>query len=664
MSGDPPSNNKDRKRDSNSSAKKKNRKSLRASTTDESGTPLQTIPEVLQQEEEKDVNVSDEEWSEREDEDTEENELNEDLDAAVEESFIDIHNINENNIVECVVEQADALNNVYQLINELKNNVNDQFHRVAERLDSVDSNLASTIAQALIQASSIHNQQLNFSTPPTKSKEKNKDSGKQKKNKFNLMDTVAKSTRRTNWTETLGRGKTKKHLGRDDSSDDESSSQSRSDSTASEKSKEKTTKKKRAEHGNSGKQVHSKLNKSRLFQGLAVSEQAAAKTVVQVTRVEKECKIKITDFKLSNVARAMRDIVDFQEREGTLVKMSKVLSRSCKRHLINACGMTTHDIASLSMADVFEVIAAETKVLSVPNFYNELKDALAGVSLMDWALVSPKNHEAYYFQQLNLAEDFMQLFRVILKENKAVCPSIDEKKFGLIALFRSFHNSIYWSDTWSQMTRSYNNMQEFIEEYLELALQQYKISTAAKQIPYVKGADKSVDKVNNYYKSKRNITRDLNNYKSNSYDKAHTVSNIYYDYDSYSSDGGSNDTWKNANAVDSHKLASTRDEDSDGEDSISVASNESKEEETLKDDLAAFASHDSKPKLDKQNLPCLRKLLSGKCDNINCPYGHRTDILLKGADDMKTKLKAFTDTHQTSGNAPYRVINKEKYGKA
>jgi hypothetical protein len=64
----------------------------------------------------------------------------------------------------------------------------------------------------------------------------------------------------------------------------------------------------------------------------------------------------------------------------------------------------------------------------------------------------------------------------------------------------------------------------------------------------------------------------------------------------------------------------------------------------------------------------LRKLLSGKCDNIDCPFGHRRDVLVKGATDMKGKLSAFLSAQGTSNSetnkAPYKILTKDKYSKA
>ena len=85
--------------------------------------------------------------------------------------------------------------------------------------------------------------------------------------------------------------------------------------------------------------------------------------------------------------------------------------------------------------------------------------------------------------------------------------------------------------------------------------------------------------------------------------------------------------------------------------------------------LAAFNDHrvDAGKKLDKRDLPCLRKLMSGKCDFEGCPYGHRQEQLLKGASDMMGKLKAFISSsgvpNHSSSNSSIQIKHKEKYDK-
>ena len=82
-----------------------------------------------------------------------------------------------------------------------------------------------------------------------------------------------------------------------------------------------------------------------------------------IMRKEKECNIAIERFQLSKVAKAIRDILDFQEEEETTVRKQKVLSRKLKEHL--------RLIYNIIHADLFQIIARETRVYSTVAFYNE-----------------------------------------------------------------------------------------------------------------------------------------------------------------------------------------------------------------------------------------------------------------------------------------------------
>ena len=76
-----------------------------------------------------------------------------------------------------------------------------------------------------------------------------------------------------------------------------------------------------------------------------------------VMRKEKECHITIERFQLSKVAEVIRDILNFQEEEGT-VCILKVLSRNLKEHL-RLIIITHMDLAKRDMADLFQIITRE-----------------------------------------------------------------------------------------------------------------------------------------------------------------------------------------------------------------------------------------------------------------------------------------------------------------
>ena len=567
-------------------------------------------------------------------------------------------------------EQEQVIDKVMQFIQDLHDQFSESFQIIDTRLNALE------VPKNLNSSGS-------FKTPKNKNKDKDKSKKKERKSqkKLSVLDSIARSSVKQDWRTLHKRVAQDVQDDDDDEDDDESSSSSESD-----KSNFSSLSDDEDSHGNWAKAVNNSgknpkdnkqltLPKGKLFQNLHASEQAAAKTIVTVTRTEKDCNVRINDFSLANVCSAMKKIMEFQDREGTVVKMTKVLSPACKQHLRLKYNIKTGELAEMGMSKLFSIIAKETQIHSVSQFYSCLKEALTHIKLMDWHKVNPLNHETYYFQQLNLVDDFMMVFKIMILENKDVCPKIDTKDNGLLHLFKSFHAHHYWKHTWSGMKQKYTNIQTFMDEYLDIALEQYQCSLVFKEMPYVySGYSRSDDKVNSYYDKKREYSRNLNNskYKSKDHSNSNILHNLYED-EHNSSEGSDNDTWRNANAVGTHKQASQPRYKSEDEDSISIASNDTREEDTEDEspdsDLAAFANHENNQKLDKKNLACTRKLYTGKCDNLDCPYGHRPDILLRGAQESRAKLDAYIESHKDTAkiqdtSVPYKILHKEKFGKA
>ena len=561
-------------------------------------------------------------------------------------------------------QQEVTMSDMMSYMQDMHVSLTDTISAISKRVDNLEvtRNLSNTGA---------------FSTPRPKRKKGDKHK-KERRTSMSLMDSVVRSSAKMNWRTIQKDNEDFADKKKDNSPDfdpdpDESDDENSSNDSSSSKSNSDIDNDDAYDILNdSSTNGKFKSPLGHLFKNLDASQKSASRTVVNVTRVEKECNVRINDFALNNVCRAMKSIIEFQERENTEVKMTKVLSTSCKKHLRIKYNVLTGDLLDMNMSTLFSIIAKETRVHSRVQFYSELKKALSHTQLMEWEKVNSNNHETFYFQQLNLAEDFMLVLRIMLQENKHECPKVNDKENGLIRLFRSFHSYEYWKYIWCGMTQHYSRMQDFIDEYLDKAMQQYQLSQALKEIPY-KQSTKATDKEKAYYDKKRDISRSFNSRNNNANSKFVNNHNRLHNINgNSSSDDSVDDTWHNANPVVSDKQTSEHSDDCDsGEDSISIASNDTKEdidkELTEDQNLAAFNDH-NKPKLDRKELACLRKLLSGKCDNLDCPYGHRRDILVKGATEMKAKCNAFLSSQGTSNSEnnkpPYKILTKDKYSKA
>ena len=550
-------------------------------------------------------------------------------------------------------ELASILNSIFDAISDLKEDVSGIRDRV-DALESPRKNLYKSREFGMESPRKSNHAPNRRTTPPS------------------ISAMMARSSKKQDWR-TIVKGNPDDKGDPSDSSSSEGEPESGEDTRKTRKSPPKA-KAKDSDSESSEQPQKTKNPLGQLLSNLDDTAKSAARTVVNVTRVEKECTVRITDFSLAKVCRAMKSIIEFQERENTPVKMTRVLSEACKGHLNNKYSITSSDLLTMPLSSLFSIMAKETKVLSKVQFYNELKQALSFVSLMEWEKVGPSNHETYYFQQLNLAKDFMLVLRLMLEENKELCPKVEDKENGLIRLFKSFHSYSYWKYLWPTMSNHrYKTMKVFMDEYLEKALDQYTLSQSYKAMPYVNS--KSADVEKKYYDKKRDIAKTVNNSYSRPREsfKGNSLSHMHAN-DSEDSDDSRDSTWKNATAV-AAGPSGQDDADRDSEDSLSEASNdeavlqEERDEDMLDSVLAAFNDHKPAVKADKKDYPCLRKILSGKCDYEGCPYGHRRETLLKGAQDMGAKLATFVKGQQAAGDSrgstggPYKVLNKEKYVK-
>ena len=296
---------------------------------------------------------------------------------------------------------------------------------------------------------------------------------------------------------------------------------------------------------------------STLFRGLNNSQLNAAKQHITVTRVEKECKVYIDNCELATVCKAIKDIQIFQDRENTAVNLLKIMSTKVVTHLCLKNGIQKGDLYGATLEEVFHLMIQESKVYSSKAFNEELKKALSHVKLMPWEEVNASNHEKYYYQQLQLCDEYMLTLRIMLKENKAVCPAVSTRDMGLLVFFRSLHSRAYW-DYISPFFKHHKTMQSFIDDYKEKALEQFTLSQATREIPYASNKaayqSKSYEEKKNHYHS---TSRKLGTYVNNKYGKREDnfkkgyLNHLDAEHGYSSADSqGSAETWRDANPRD------------------------------------------------------------------------------------------------------------------
>jgi len=463
-----------------------------------------------------------------------------------------------------------------------------------------------------------------------------------KERRQSVVDDLLQSSRKLQWADVLDRGYTKR--GEDDEDSDEESlpdniSRSRRGSDPRE-----SVETSRVPHG-------------KLFHEMRQSVQST-KRIVQVTRVEKDCPVKITNFRLGSVAKAMRDILDFQEEEDTMVRMTKVLSKGMKAHLLAKYDITGATLQSMSIDELFHIIARETQVYSATAFYQALQEALGQPRMMDWNQVTPVNHETFYFQQLKLMNDFDRVLKIMLVKNREYCPRIDFKELGLIRLFKDINDKTYVKYCCADLTRtSYKTMGDFFEEYTEIAMGHYQLSLATRELPYA--VNKVQEEKQKEYFNRRKELSSVNNFvkKDN-----HKLAHISVEQEMMSD----TPVWKDSFPV---IESADHNEDQDSADSVSVASNDEHTtpqsldlHDQVQQELHAFGDTSDRPPIDKKTFACLKKLLSGKCESGTCPYGHKPDVLEKGAREIRDKVDVYLASLGKSSDKPaYTVLQRDKF---
>ena len=397
----------------------------------------------------------------------------------------------------------------------------------------------------------------------------------------------------------------------------------------------------------------------------------ASQQQVLVMRKEKECKVRITSLRLGVVAKAMKEIMEFQEREQTVVRMMQVLSSPLKAHLKHTYKIPSDTLQDMSIDSLFNIIGHETKVLGKTAFYNELKNALVYFKTsLEWKNVNLRNHEKFYMQQLGFSEDFRRLLKIMLLHNKSKCPAVNIKKNGLVRLYSEFNDSSYFQYIlYDQIGKTeFKNVDDFLKSYLEAVQGHFKVSMLLREVPYSFNTEekKEYSKYDNDRRGKfgdnkkghRSSSYPYRNFKNKSQDLEDTELNHIHE-PSYLDSDEDDDVWKDS-------APDTDGKDSDlwnDDDSASVASNETQEEDqpdpeqeesetsTSDVDLLHELFHvdggNSKQKQtgDKSKFPCMRKFFVGKCENKACPYGHSRDIMMQGAKDLKQKGEAYIRMH-------------------
>lgn len=430
-----------------------------------------------------------------------------------------------------------------------------------------------------------------------------------------------------------------------------------------------------------------RVNSSSMFNTLLNNTNSVSQNNVLIVRQEKECPVRIKKLELSIVAKAVKDIMNFQEEEQMQVRVCKVLTRELREHLKKIYDITSQALSVMSIETFFVIVGDHTKVTNPLRFIEELERALShNKHMIKWDDTSHEGFEEYYLQHNDFIEEFKTIFKILLVNNSNHCPPIKRKKFGLIDLFQKLCASAY-TDTiidGNLANKRFNTMDEFFNAYQDILRAQYRILMAVNSIPFKSNTDERkrraeknfddhfIRKSNKYNSYKKKFSK--NPFIKKHYNN-HKVNNISEEYDYPNEESDNELMWRDVNPNDSDNSYCASGDESDSNTPFDYVSEDEKEgiktavtrDDNIKDDsesdliqhLCAIEFNKS-PGLDKSKLACIRKLLSGKCERTNCEFGHRRDVLEKGAREMQTKIGAFLKSLDTSSGPNKAILARDK----
>jgi hypothetical protein len=188
---------------------------------------------------------------------------------------------------------------------------------------------------------------------------------------------------------------------------------------------------------------------------------------------------------LAHVAKEVKKVYKFMEEEQQRVSVVKILSDDFKSHLKVKYGLSSDELVTMTIQELFPFLSAENTVLNPARFYEQLQYALKDTKVQPWSEVNVFNHQRFYYSQLNFIANFRMLLSIMMTTNSFQAPPADNKEGGLIRLFCDTTDTRYAKMVMSSLKdRRWHTMGSFLEQYQAACLEQFQLSQTARQLPY------------------------------------------------------------------------------------------------------------------------------------------------------------------------------------
>ena len=215
-----------------------------------------------------------------------------------------------------------------------------------------------------------------------------------------------------------------------------------------------------------------------------------AKTVVRVNRdLPSHSHIYLKSLELTDYVQFVQNWFRYQAKHNISLEVNQVVHENVKQVLMVNNDLSETEFKNLSPSEFCQLMAKETKIVSVAHFYDTLSKALSKTKPMSWKTFVPANHEHFYQGILTRQKLFSDLFYILMDNNRKYCPAIGGKSTGLAHLYLTMYDKDYANAVLKEMKQpinetNYPKIDVFLKGFAEVSKRYYEASRAMNLIPY------------------------------------------------------------------------------------------------------------------------------------------------------------------------------------
>lgn len=390
---------------------------------------------------------------------------------------------------------------------------------------------------------------------------------------------------------------------------------------------------------------------SRLITRFKMMEETTKKMTPVYQYTQPSCShLKLDKESPVNVFGFINGVNKYTSTTGFPLRLQNHIGDNIVKLIIQKCRITKDEYYASNTVDIKELLMKLIKPATKDEFLNHF-----GMMLKfkgpTWGTARSTNTKQYLLAVEEYIEDSIVIFELLAEANRTNIPSINDKKLGLVALFKKGLDKDYIERTLCQVDK--NNYRDYYE-FVRLLTEQVRKHTLAYEqteiLPYTFDNNKSIvteqdTKRNHYEKRKREIGRDIKHRVHNVYEEpeSHSQNDIPDLIDSESSDSDDSDNDDCDNEIQSQIV-----------ELIDYASNiKETTQEVSEQDINDTMYLNAMERTMLKTLPCFRQASKQDCPyGDKCKYSHDEQLLAsrrKEAGDFKKNRTILKRPPDSSG---------------